>query len=156
MFILVFSLHKATCGLKIKGIYDLTPWVEGPRHFPTNRKPSAAGTSFQQNSEKWCPDKIFTIMFWAIQRHQKYMDIISTWFFAFYFKNLQKIPEFCPGLFPYPYMTQPQRAACARSNRRDAVESKNYFTFFKWQHFHCTPSLRSNMILLFWLLLQYN
>ncbi len=98
MSILVFSLHKVTCDLKIKVIYDLTPWDGGPRHLPTNRKPSPPAPGYQQNSEKWWPYKIFTIIFWAIQS-------------------------------PHPYMMQLQRAARARSNRWDAVQSKNYFTF---------------------------
>ncbi len=46
MFILVFSLHKVTCEFKIKVIYDLTPWDGGPRHLPTNRKPSTTGIGF--------------------------------------------------------------------------------------------------------------
>jgi hypothetical protein len=134
----------------------LMPWDEGPGYLPTNRKPSTTGTGFQKNWEKWWPYKIFTIIFWAVQSHQKYMEIISVLSFAFFVQNLQKISELCPGIIPRPYMMQLQRAGRARSNRRDAVERKNYFTFFKWQHFHCTPSIRSYISLLFWLLLQYN
>ncbi len=109
--------------------------------------PPAPG--YQQNSEKQWPYKIFTTIFWAVQSHQKYMGIIFKWLLHFLLKNLQKISELCHGLFPHPYMMQLQRAARARSNRRDAVENKNYFTFFKWQLFHCTPSLRSYVTLIF-------
>jgi hypothetical protein len=87
MFIFVFSLHNATCGLKIKVIYDLMPWDEGPLHLPTDRKPSTVGKGFQQNSEKCWPYKIFTIIFWAIQSHQKCMEIISVWFFCIFFQK---------------------------------------------------------------------
>jgi hypothetical protein len=87
MFILVFYLHKATCGLKIKVIHDLTSWDEGPHHLPTNRKPSAIGTGFQQNSEKrW----LYQIIFWAVQSHQNCMEIISVWFFSFFSSKIFK------------------------------------------------------------------
>ncbi len=76
--------------LKLRSYMTLRREMEAPATSrPIGSLPPPA-PGYQQNSEKRWPYKIFTIILWAVQSHQKYMGIVSKWFFCIFCSKIFK------------------------------------------------------------------